>query len=41
VAELDLQLTRGSETLAHINRPASAAFEYASETPLAGIPLTI
>ena len=41
VADLELRLTRGSETLAHINRPASAAFEYASETPLAGVPLTI
>jgi hypothetical protein len=41
VADLDLRMTRGSETLAHINRPASAAFEYASETPLAGVPLTI
>jgi hypothetical protein len=41
VADLDLRLTRGSELLAHVNRPASAAFEYASETPLAGVPLTI
>jgi len=41
VADLDLRLTLGSETLAHINRPASAAFEYASETPLAGVPLTV
>lgn len=41
VADLELRLTRGNETLAHIERPASAAFEYASETPLAGIPLTI
>jgi hypothetical protein len=41
VADLELRLTRGSATLAHINRPASAAFEYASETPLAGIPLTV
>jgi hypothetical protein len=41
VADLELRLTRGSETLAHINRPASAAFEYASEMPLAGIPLTV
>src|SRR6266852_1974037 len=40
VADLDLRLTRGSELLAHVNRPASAAFEYASETPLAGVPLT-
>jgi len=41
VADLELRLTRGSELLAHVNRPASAAFEYASETPLAGVPLTI
>jgi hypothetical protein len=41
VADLELRLTRGSETLAHVERPASAAFEYASETPLAGVPLTI
>ncbi|HEX9099386.1 MAG TPA: hypothetical protein VF956_07895 [Candidatus Dormibacteraeota bacterium] len=41
VADLELRLMRGSETLAHIQRPASAAFEYASETPLAGVPLTI
>jgi len=41
VADLDLRLTRGSELLAHVNRPASAGFEYASETPLAGVPLTI
>jgi hypothetical protein len=41
VADLDLRLTLGSETLAHINRPASAAFEYASETPLPGVPLMI
>jgi len=40
VADLDLRLTRGSELLAHVNRPASAAFEYASETPLARVPLT-
>ncbi|HXB04981.1 MAG TPA: hypothetical protein VNY77_08985 [Candidatus Angelobacter sp.] len=41
VADLELQLTRGSQTLAHVNRPASAAFEYASETPLAGVPLIV
>jgi len=41
VADLELRLTRGSDLLAHVNRPASAAFEYASETPLAGVPLTI
>jgi len=41
VADLDLRLTRGSETLSHIKRAASAAFEYASETPLPGIPLLV
>ncbi len=41
VADLDLRLVRGSETLAHITRTAAAAFEYASETPLAGVPLTV
>lgn len=41
VADLELRLQRGSEILARIKRPASAAFEYASETPLAGIPLVV
>src|SRR5712692_880244 len=41
VADLELRMMRGSETLAHVVRPASAAFEYAAETPLAGIPLTV
>jgi len=41
VADIELRLTRGSETLAHINRAASAAFEYASELPLAGVPLIV
>jgi hypothetical protein len=41
VADLDLRLVRGSETHAHVTRPAAAAFEYASETPLAGVPLTV
>ncbi len=41
VADLELRLTRRSETLAHVERPASAAFEYASETPLAGVALTV
>lgn len=41
VADLDLRLSRGSETLAEITRGASAAFEYASETPLAGVPLVL
>jgi hypothetical protein len=41
VADLELLLTRGSETLARVTRPASAAFEYASETPLPGVPLIV
>ena len=41
VADLDLRLVRGTETLARVTRPAAAAFEYASETPLAGVPLTV
>ena len=41
VADLELRMMRGSETLAHVVRPASAAFEYAAETPLVGIPLTV
>jgi hypothetical protein len=41
VADLELRLTRGTETLAHVERPASAAFEYASETALAGVALTV
>ncbi|OLC25688.1 MAG: hypothetical protein AUH40_05975 [Chloroflexi bacterium 13_1_40CM_65_17] len=41
VADLELHMTRGPETLAHIVRPASAAFEYASETPLTGVPLLV
>jgi hypothetical protein len=38
VADLDLHLTRRGETLAHIIKPAAAAFEYASEVPLPGLP---
>jgi hypothetical protein len=34
-------MTRGRKTVASISRPASAAFEYASETPLAGVALTV
>ena len=41
VADLELRLKSGSETLADVVRPASAAFEYASETPLAGVPLLL
>lgn len=38
VADLELQLTRQGETLAQITQPAAAAFEYASEVPLPGLP---
>ncbi len=41
VADLELSLRRGAQTLANVTRPASAAFEYASETPLPGVPLMI
>jgi hypothetical protein len=41
VADLELRMTRGGETLAEIIRPGSAAFEYASETPLAGAALVV
>src|SRR6266704_4093422 len=41
VADLELRMTRGSETIASITRPASAAFEYASDIPLAGVPLRV
>jgi hypothetical protein len=39
VADLELRLTRGSKTLAEISRPGAAAFEYASQVPLPGLPL--
>jgi hypothetical protein len=38
VADLELRLTRQGETLAQVSQPAGAAFEYASEIPLAGLP---
>lgn len=41
VADLEMRMMRGDESLAAIVRPASAAFEYASETPLAGVPLLV
>jgi hypothetical protein len=41
VADLELRLTRGDEVLARVRRPASAAFEYASESPVAGLPILI
>jgi hypothetical protein len=39
VADLELRLTRGEEILARVRRPASAAFEYASESPVPGLPV--
>ena len=41
VADLDLRMTRRGETLAHISQPAGAAFEYAAEVPLPGLPLLL
>src|SRR4029077_15054232 len=38
VADLELRITRGKKAVASISRPGSAAFEYASDTPLAGVP---
>ena len=37
VADLRLRLARGDQPLAIINRPAAAAFEYASEEPVPGL----
>ena len=39
VADLELRLTQGEEILARVRRPASAAFEYASESPIPGLPV--
>jgi hypothetical protein len=41
VADLELRLTQGDEILARVRRPAAAAFEYASESPLPGLPILI
>ena len=41
VADLELRMNRGEQTLASITRPASAAFEYASDRPLVGVPLSV
>jgi hypothetical protein len=41
VADLDLRLTRGDDILSRVHRPASAAFEYASETQVPGLNLLI
>jgi hypothetical protein len=39
VAELELRLSEGDEVLGRIRRPASAAFEYASEAPVPHLPV--
>jgi hypothetical protein len=39
VADLELRLTRGEEVLARVRRRAAAAFEYASESPVPGLPV--
>jgi hypothetical protein len=41
VADFELRLSRGDELLARVHRPASAAFEYATETPITGVPLLL
>lgn len=41
VADFDLRLSRGEQLLARVHRPASAAFEYATETPIPGLPLLL
>ena len=41
VADLTLKLSRRGRPVVDISRPAAAAFEYASETPLAGVPLVV
>ena len=38
VADLEMRLTKGNETLAEVRQPAGAAFEFASEAPLPGLP---
>jgi hypothetical protein len=39
VADLDLRISRGDDLLARVRRPASAAFEYAAESPVPGLPV--
>jgi hypothetical protein len=41
VADLDFRLTRGDKILSRFHRPASAAFEYASETQVPGLTLLV
>lgn len=39
VADLEMRLTQGEEVLGRIRRPASAGFEYASESPVPHLPV--
>ena len=41
VADVELRLTQGDEVLARVRRQASAAFEYGSESPVAGLPVLL
>jgi hypothetical protein len=41
VADLEMRLTLHDEVLARVRRPASAAFEYASESPIPDLPVLI
>ena len=41
VADVEMRLLIGRETAAEIKRTASAAFEYAAESPLPGVPLLL
>lgn len=41
VADFELRLSRGDELLARVHRPASAAFEYATEAAIPGVPLLL
>jgi hypothetical protein len=41
VADLELRLTQDDEVLARVRRPASAAFEYGSESPVQDLPVLI
>ena len=41
VADLDLRLTQGDDILARVRRPAAAAFEYGSESPVEGLQVLV
>jgi hypothetical protein len=41
VADLELRLTRQDETIAEVEQHGAAAFEFASELPLPGLPLLV